>query len=328
MSYNTTHTRMSLSELKPGLVLPAAIYDGSNPNILLLGKGTKITSANLQRLSDRGISSICIDSRFADALRPKSRFKQYRQTESEPKESQKPHTEALKERRKALRKVPYSQQAVEKSREQLQQHSRQLEAVFETAQRSGIADSHAVQSISEDAAKSILDDMDVLLRTILAEDAEGSSHKHCLRVSQLAMSVASIMGASQTDCMYLSMGCLLSRVGMTPQIQALIQKPDLLTSSEYFELQKVPIKTMHMLNDIDDFPATAKQVAFQIFERHNGSGYPQGMVGRHIDPLARIAAVCEVMWHSHPTGLSVKLWNLTMPWKKYSTKPNGDDMIP
>ncbi|MCA8985983.1 MAG: hypothetical protein KDA76_20020, partial [Planctomycetaceae bacterium] len=98
----------------------------------------------------------------------------------------------------------------------------------------------------------------------------------------------------EEDVCQIGIGCMVSRVGITPGIRQLMEVARELTPAERLELKKYPAMTWHTLERITDMSNIARQVAWQINERWNGSGYPRGRVGKQIHPLARLAAVSDV----------------------------------
>ena len=53
---------VALSALRPGVKLPAPIYDARNPSVLLLGSGMRLSPDNLERLQSRGVTQVAIES--------------------------------------------------------------------------------------------------------------------------------------------------------------------------------------------------------------------------------------------------------------------------
>ena len=66
-----------------------------------------------------------------------------------------------------------------------------------------------------------------------------------------------------------------------------------LTQIERLEFTKNPIMMFDALKDVANLPGGARQVAYQIYERWDGSGYPRQRRGNQIHPLAQIASVCD-----------------------------------
>jgi HD-GYP domain-containing protein (c-di-GMP phosphodiesterase class II) len=107
------------------------------------------------------------------------------------------------------------------------------------------------------------------------------------------MAVAAILGKSCEHISDLGVGCLIARAGQTEYAKQLSQMPRALTDNEWLEIKKTPSRTFDMMENCPDVPVGARQVAYQMFERWDGSGYPRGRVGTQIHPLSRIAAVAD-----------------------------------
>jgi hypothetical protein len=55
-----------------------------------------------------------------------------------------------------------------------------------------------------------------------------------------------------------------------------------------------PVTGYVLLHDMPGFPQTAAQAVLHHHERQDGSGYPHGVRGQRIQPLARVLAVADV----------------------------------
>ncbi|WP_459557204.1 HD-GYP domain-containing protein [Lacunimicrobium album] len=287
-----SHTKLNLSDLQPGIILPAAIFDGGNSQLLLLGKGTRITAQNLQRLSDRGISSFFIDSSVSHVLgrgetraaKPKPDANRNAATVRAP----------LMSRISKPLQTAYSPDTTRKIEARSKDQTEKLGKVYKSLQGHEKVHGAAVKSISVDSVEDMVIDMDLYVKLAIHPKANEPLHQHCLRVSQLAMSIATVMGFSQDDVINLGIGCLISRAGINETIGDLMLSNRRLSEIEMLEVRKIPTRTFALLEAVPDIPFIAKQVAFQIFERFNGTGYPRGRSGAQLHPMAKIASLADV----------------------------------
>ena len=87
---------------------------------------------------------------------------------------------------------------------------------------------------------------------------------------------------------------ILADVGMLLVPSKIIQKPGVLTTEERTEVERHPGLGADLLRSLPDIGDRAARVAEQHHERYDGSGYPFGLVGHDIDPVAQIVGLCQL----------------------------------
>ncbi len=290
---------IDLSELQPGSVLPTPIYDASNPALLLLGAGTQLTVQNLTRLKSRGITQGIVDAEHAQQIAPKSTS----ETQKSPEvPAPKPITadEIRKGGNKPMNAWIGTPKLATPTAEQTQrfQESRtgqqqELQSTLKSINQGLVGKTSKLQSLALDSCEMMLEDLDLFVKLSIdcQEDIETSTQS--LRTAQLAMAIAAILGKSCDNINDLGVGCLIARAGQTETVKELILSPRPLTDAEWLEVKKTPSRTNDLVEKCPDVRAGARQVAYQMFERWDGSGYPRGRVGTQIHPLSRIASVAD-----------------------------------
>jgi putative two-component system response regulator len=95
------------------------------------------------------------------------------------------------------------------------------------------------------------------------------------------------------------LGSLLHDIGKIGVPDAVLHKPGRLTDEEWARMRRHPVDGQALLRGIA-FLAAANRVVAQHHERWDGSGYPAGLRGEEIDPVARVLSVADafdVMTH-------------------------------
>jgi HD-GYP domain-containing protein (c-di-GMP phosphodiesterase class II) len=102
-------------------------------------------------------------------------------------------------------------------------------------------------------------------------------------------------GHSQVDerLLVLGMGLLLHDIGKLAVPTPILQKPGRLTVEEREIIEMHPQAGFDLLGSSAWSPLV-KAVVLRHHERWNGTGYPDGLRGKEIHPMARIAAVADV----------------------------------
>ena len=294
------NTIIPLTELRQDVVLPVAIYDGQNSNQMLLNRGMALTQENLEALRRRGIKHVAIDSRFVKSVwaAPKQgltgiKLQQHFLAEQRRKSQQ--QVRALTERLVKPAQPQYQPKLAEDFSERNQEHEKSLHEFWDSLSSSKRIRGDVVQNVALQSIEHLLQDVDLFVKMTLEPcEQHDLLHQHCLRTAKLAMSIATITGCKEDEVRQLGIGCLLSRVGMDEAIKSLTNNSRELTALEVLELRKHPGRTWAALEQVADLPVGARQVAWQINERWNGTGYPRGRSEKQIHPLARIAAVADV----------------------------------
>jgi len=301
-----------ISELREGAILPAAIYDAQNSQLLLLSSGIKLTPEKIAGLQKRGVSRIAIDSKHVSAIHNTSgsstasgshtaagnrrkRSPRENQVLNELRSKKTPSIGALSN---ALKKptTPLYDSYLESSFVSAnREHAQDLENFLTDLQTESFSNLRydPLTKIARESVNLLLGDIDLFVKLAIESEQTKETKGYCLKVAQLAMSVATILEYSKDDVCQVGMGCMMSRIGISEDIQQIINAPRKLTPLESLEMKKNASKKLRLLEQIPGIPARVQQVAWQIHERWNGSGYPRGRSAQQIPPLVRIASVAD-----------------------------------
>ncbi|HNB53234.1 MAG TPA: HD domain-containing phosphohydrolase [Anaerolineales bacterium] len=116
---------------------------------------------------------------------------------------------------------------------------------------------------------------------------------HTLRVTELTLRLAQVMGLGPKDMTYIRWGALLHDIGKMGIPDAILLKPGPLTDEERLTMQKHPVYANEMLLHID-YLRPALDIPYCHHEKWDGTGYPRGLKGEEIPLAARIFAVIDV----------------------------------
>lgn len=301
-----------LSELRQGAILPAAIYDARNSQLLLLSSGIKLTQEKIASLEKRGVSKIVIDSKFAGSIQgaasgnsaTASRYVSTERRKRSPRENQVLNELRLQKSNptvslsRILKKpaTPLYDRQMENNINFAHKKHAQYLGQFLTelcAESSSTVRCDPLSEIANESVCLMLGDIDLFVKLAIESGQTEKENGHCLKVAKLAMSIATILEYNKDDICHLGMGCMMSRIGIGEDIQQLINLPRRFTPLECLEMKKHASRKMRLLEQISGLSPTSQQVAWLIHERWNGSGYPRGRASHQIPPLARIASVAD-----------------------------------
>ena len=130
--------------------------------------------------------------------------------------------------------------------------------------------------------------MNAFVRAIEGVDPYLAGHSQ--KMAELGALVAGRMGLSETERGTIAQAADLSQVGKLFVPRELLSKSGKLTDEEQNEMNKVPEHAYRVLKDID-FDLPVPQAIYEMYERMDGSGYPQHLAGDKISVNARVLAV-------------------------------------
>ena len=115
---------------------------------------------------------------------------------------------------------------------------------------------------------------------------------HSLDVGVYSMGIGKLIGYSNEDLVELGRGALFHDIGKKWVDAEIICKKGALDDAEWAQMQRHPEYGLKILSDYDVSEAI-KACCFEHHESFLGNGYPQGMDGDSIHPMARIVAIAD-----------------------------------
>jgi len=154
--------------------------------------------------------------------------------------------------------------------------------------------------IAERIHTSLLHD-NVLVNRSLEPHAPYDLYSHSTNVAVIAGKLALGMAHPTEEIIRAIQAGLVHDLGMARLPQTLLANPGTFTEEERQELRTHPELGAEALEPLGSRYEWLQQVVLQEHERRQGQGYPLGLKGGSIDPLARLIAVADVFEAlSHP----------------------------
>ena len=116
---------------------------------------------------------------------------------------------------------------------------------------------------------------------------------HTLRVTQMTLRLARLMGVGEPDLVHIRRGALLHDLGKIGVPDNILLKKMELDAAEWEVMRRHPVFAYDMLAPID-YLKPALDIPYCHHEKWDGSGYPRGIKGEEIPLAARIFAVVDV----------------------------------
>jgi len=115
---------------------------------------------------------------------------------------------------------------------------------------------------------------------------------HLWRVSRFSRLLADQLGMAEADAARVAVGGFLHDLGKVGIPDAILGKKDKLTDEEYAVIKTHPDVGRRMLAG-HPFSALVMDAVFAHHETPDGRGYPLGLRGGDIPPVARIVGICD-----------------------------------
>jgi putative nucleotidyltransferase with HDIG domain len=115
---------------------------------------------------------------------------------------------------------------------------------------------------------------------------------HTARVTAYSLMLATELQVSPDDLELIRVGTPLHDIGKIGIDDAILRKPERLTDAEYEAMKLHTVKGDEILATCAELSAV-RPIVRSHHERWDGGGYPDGLAGEAISPLARMVAVCD-----------------------------------
>lgn len=134
---------------------------------------------------------------------------------------------------------------------------------------------------------------DAIANLISLSSHDFYTYNHSLDVSIYSLGLGKLLGYDKKDLEELGRGALFHDLGKRNVDPAIICKTGPLNDVEWAQMQQHPTFGLQILNDIAGITEEIKACAFEHHENFLGNGYPQGLDGEDIHPMARIVAITD-----------------------------------
>jgi len=167
-----------------------------------------------------------------------------------------------------------------------------LERLYSAINTQETRDLRPVAAVINKMVRSVIRQPDALLWLSRIQQHDNHMYRHALNTCVWALVCGRQLGLNEGLLSHLGLGCLLSQVGKTQLPQDLLSREGQLGPEEFALYRSYVEKGMAMLED-SGLSRAVLSVVQGHRERHNGSGFPEGIRGDRIPLLAKIAGIAE-----------------------------------
>lgn len=166
-------------------------------------------------------------------------------------------------------------------------------SIYKGVETSGNLDMVAVSKTVTRVVGSIVRNPDACMLLSAIGKKDSYSYSHALSCSVLAAALGRQIGLPVHDLKTLATGALLCDIGKLDIPSAILNKSAPLTEEEWTLVKEHISLGTKILDDTVGVSAEVKAIVANHHERYDGRGYPSGLYGKAIPPLARIAGLVD-----------------------------------
>ncbi|WP_097461763.1 HD-GYP domain-containing protein [Mangrovitalea sediminis] len=167
-----------------------------------------------------------------------------------------------------------------------------LNAVMALLHRGEVPDLKSVDKAVRAMADSVIRNPDALLWLTRIQQHDEYTYRHSLNVAVWALVFGRHLGLQPNVLHHLGLGALLCHVGKLQLPEALLQN-EMLLGAEDFALFKTYVDKGVSVLASEQLPEGVLNVVRYHRERHNGSGFPQGVTGDRIPLLGKVVGIVD-----------------------------------
>ena len=167
-----------------------------------------------------------------------------------------------------------------------------LQRLFDTVGRGQAPDLQAVAEVTRKMVGSVIRQPDALLWLSRVRNYDDYLYRHALNTAVWALVCGHQLGLNEGLLNHLGQGCLLSQVGKTALPRELLRHPGQFDADSFALYRTYVEKGVALLAGTGVSRAVLSVVQGHR-ERHNGSGFPEGVCGDRIPLLAKVAGIAE-----------------------------------
>ena len=146
----------------------------------------------------------------------------------------------------------------------------------------------------DDIARSVFRNPGALVSLARLKTADDYSYMHSVAVCALMVALGHQIGLDEAACREAGLAGLLHDLGKAAMPLEILNKTTRLTEAEFAVIRTHPERGWQMLQEGQGATEAALDVCLHHHERIDGGGYPHGLAGERLSPLARMGAVCDV----------------------------------
>ncbi len=277
--------RIHVSDLRVGMFIHDLNCDWmSHP--FLRNRFHVENDADIAKIIDAGIHEVYIDtSRGMDADAP---------TAQEVKQQLESEIIEFASREKGIQRYVDAGEEIGKAQLVHEQAHQIIRSIMQDVRLGRQVELELVEPSVERMTGSILRNGGALLSLCRIKDKDDYTFQHSVSVGALMVSFCNALEMGKDVIHHAGIGGMLHDIGKMKVPDEILNKPGRLTENEFAVMKCHVVESRRILVATNGISSTSIEVAAQHHERHDGSGYPEGLKGDEISQLGQMAAIVDV----------------------------------
>lgn len=277
--------KISIEQLKPGMYVSDLGSDWMSHPFLRSAFAVK-DEAMVKKIAESGIHEVYIDTSRGDDVPDAPTAEEV--TEHLEHEMLRAAVEPVPERR-----IPAGEEMA-RAKKIHGEANRIIHAIMQDVRLGQQVKLEQAEPVVMQMTESILRNGGALLSLTRVKNKDDYTFMHSVSVCALLVSFCRAMGMDADTIHLAGIGGLLHDIGKVKVPDKILNKPGRLTDEEFKVMKCHVVESKKILSETDGIAETSIQVAAQHHERHDGSGYPEGLKGEAITQMGQMAAICDV----------------------------------
>ena len=143
------------------------------------------------------------------------------------------------------------------------------------------------------AIASLRENDSLLTESVKQRDTERTMAVQSAQVTALSLRLGLEIGLDDRRCVALGLCSLTHEIGMLALPEDMLSSTTKLTDEQFQLLRNHPRESQRMVEQFGSEFSWMGRVVVQVHERHDGTGYPEGLAGEEIHELARIIGLAD-----------------------------------
>ncbi|QDT97624.1 HD-GYP domain-containing protein [Gimesia aquarii] len=187
----------------------------------------------------------------------------------------------------------YDQESRDKLFAQQQEYGESLDDMMRGALKGETPKGADIAGMAANYLTQLTADADSVISTAAEAGQDETLSQHCLQMSLLGMAIGAELNLDENNVRNIGLCGLVHDWGMVRVQDKIGTWRRKLNPLELMEIQKHPIFSLEMLENVAGIPSIVPVVCYQVHEQPNGQGYPRNRTHKMIHMFARILNVAH-----------------------------------
>ncbi len=277
--------KISIDQLKPGMYI-ADLGAGWMDHPFVRNQFPVEDEATIRKIADYGIREVYIDpSKGLDVFDAPTEHEVRRQIEAEMIRVAGAHA--------PQRKVPMREE-IARAEKVHGEANKIIHSIMNDVRLGKQVQVEAIEPVVEQMTESILRNSGALLALCRIKSKDNYTFQHSVAVCALLVAFCRASGQDADTIRLAGVGGLLHDIGKMRIPDGVLNKPGAFTDAEFTLMKNHVVESKRILDETAGISPISIQIAHEHHERHDGSGYIQGLKDGEISLMGRMAAICDV----------------------------------